>query len=345
MYFWVLGKTPELSLVELERVNPVDLTIKWGIAFFETENPDLLQSLWGLIKWWIIVNHDELDPYVKECKIVGVDSQELWLMMKRKFGIRRYKELELRKSDLEIKRKWIEIRLMWKGQYGVVLGRQNIDLYSGIDFDKPTHGMQIGMMPSKLAHILVNIWLWLQDKEIQTVYDPFCGFGTTNFIANALGHHTIGSDINITSSKQNLPRRKKQEFFQEEKFMTFFKHDVNDSFQKPFLDSVDVIVSEWRLGPVIKSDMHKHKTQTETILKEYLPSIVDLYSIFLDHTKEKMPKVPIIMTIPEYLRLDLPIIANRIKEHAETLWYEVTYLGEVYQRKKQQVGRRVVVFR
>lgn len=101
--------------------------------------------------------------------------------------------------------------------------------------------------------------------------------------------------------------------------MTFFKHDVNDPFEKAFLDHVDVIVSEGWLGPVIKSDMHKHKTQTETILKEYLPSIVELYKIFLSNIKQKMPNTPIVMTIPEYLRLDDPVIANRIKEHAQML--------------------------
>jgi DNA modification methylase len=40
------------------------------------------------------------------------------------------------------------------------------------------------------------------------VYDPFCGFGTTGFVANWLGHHFIGSDINITPCKENVKRWK-----------------------------------------------------------------------------------------------------------------------------------------
>ncbi len=346
MYFWILWKTPELSLLELYMLEPSELTTSWGIAFFETNKPEKIWQLWWLIKWWVVSDWEQLWWHLEWAKIVWVDSQELWLMMKRKYNIRRYKELDLRKSDLEVKKKWVEVRFFWKWKYWVVKGWQNIDLYSTIDFDKPAHGMQIGMMPSKLAHILLNIWCSLvEDKEKDiTIYDPFCGFGTTNFLANYYGHHTIWSDINITPSKQNMKRRERTDKYNNERMMTFFKHDVNDSFTKPFLKEVDVVVSEGWLWPVIKSEMHKHQDQTETILKEYIPSIVDVYKIFLENSREKMLWVPLVMTIPEYLRLDHPIIADRIAEYARLIWYKVDYVWEVYQRKKQQIGRRVVLF-
>lgn len=38
-----------------------------------------------------------------------------------------------------------------------VEGYQSISLYETIDFDKPVNSMQIGMMPSKLAHMMINI--------------------------------------------------------------------------------------------------------------------------------------------------------------------------------------------
>ncbi|MBP7848304.1 hypothetical protein KA013_03760 [Patescibacteria group bacterium] len=63
-----------------------------------------------------------------------------------------------------------------------------------LDFEKPVRGMQIGMMPAKLTQMLVNIGVAQTGKnpgdEI-TVYDPFVGFGTTVWIANSLGYHTI----------------------------------------------------------------------------------------------------------------------------------------------------------
>ncbi len=38
-----------------------------------------------------------------------------------------------------------------------VTGYQDIALYETIDFDKPVNSMNIGMMPSKLALMLINI--------------------------------------------------------------------------------------------------------------------------------------------------------------------------------------------
>jgi len=52
-----------------------------------------------------------------------------------------------------------------------------------IDFGKPAHGMEVGMMPAKLAQMLVNIGIATlhaqSGDDVYTVYDPFCGFGTT----------------------------------------------------------------------------------------------------------------------------------------------------------------------
>ena len=346
-YFAVLGKTPELSLAELQLVQPTDIQTEWSLVFFQTQHPERIWQLWGIIKRGEVVDEPQLKTSLqaKKLPIVWVDSNELGLMIKRNYGIRRYKVLDWGKTDLEIKRKWAEVFALWDGRYGLVTGWQDVDMYSAIDFDKPAAGMQIGMMPAKLTHILVNIWVSQTTADIPTIWDPFCGFGTTNFVANHLGHHTIWSDINITPTKQNLKRWKTHELHQEEGLITLFKHDVNDEFSKPFLDKVDMIVTEWRLGPVVKQEMLKHKNQTHTILKDNLWSIVELYSAFLTNTKKAVPHVPIVMTVPEYLRLDHPIISDRITEAATELGYAVTPTWEVYQRKWQQVGRRVLVLR
>ncbi|MEI8008619.1 MAG: hypothetical protein WCI00_04345 [bacterium] len=41
--------------------------------------------------------------------------------------------------------------------YGIVEQYQNIELYEAIDFGKPGRSMEMGMMPAKLAHIMINI--------------------------------------------------------------------------------------------------------------------------------------------------------------------------------------------
>ncbi|MDR0282585.1 MAG: hypothetical protein LBI53_04765 [Candidatus Peribacteria bacterium] len=70
--------------------------------------------------------------------------------------MKRFKQVDIIHTDMEVKNKGIEL-IKIKGEYGVVQGYQNIKLYEIIDFDKPARSMQIGMMPAKLTHTLINI--------------------------------------------------------------------------------------------------------------------------------------------------------------------------------------------
>jgi hypothetical protein len=109
--------------------------------------------------------------------------------------------------------------------------------------------MNIGMMPSKLALTLINIGVGEYEsnntiKHLNTIWDPFCGFGTTNFLANALNHNTIASDINVTSMKQNSKRRPTQSFYNKNGKELILKQDVTEEFKSPLLHHADIIVSE-----------------------------------------------------------------------------------------------------
>lgn len=121
------------------------------------------------------------------------------LAMKKKYKIKRFKKVELLHTDREVKDKGIELitlphncfplmkRDTMKGRgvgfVGFVQGYQNIKLYEIIDFEKPTRSMQIGMMPAKLTHTLINIGITTLMKENPSkevgdsnilIRDPFC---------------------------------------------------------------------------------------------------------------------------------------------------------------------------
>ena len=53
------------------------------------------------------------------------------------------------------------------GKWAQVLGYQNIRLYEVIDFEKPGRSMQMGMMPAKLTHTLLNIGLSYLKEDIE----------------------------------------------------------------------------------------------------------------------------------------------------------------------------------
>lgn len=64
--------------------------------------------------------------------------------------------MDLLHTDLDVKNKGIEL-IRIGNQRAQVLGYQNIKLYEVIDFEKPGRSMQMGMMPAKLTHSLLNI--------------------------------------------------------------------------------------------------------------------------------------------------------------------------------------------
>lgn len=349
MYFVVIGKTPGLSLIELESLDPIWLTRRWSLVCFDVEDETIFQErmalLWGSIKRWKV--YPSLEPLLKslqEAKIIAVNTRELGMTLKKQHGIKRFKEVDLTGANLEVKKEGIEIIDLWDGSIGLVQGRQHIDRSAAIDFDKPVRGMQIGMMPAKLTQILVTIWVHLTWKQVSdgvTIYDPFCGFGTTWFVANSLWYHYMWSDINITPAKQNQKRRLSTPYAHDDRHMTLFKHDVLDPFTKPFLQHVDVIVTEWRLGPVIKKAQRWHTLAQQDAMMENIEKIVHVYKGFLENAKDVFVGKPLVMTIPVYhTRGD--VIEQRITGYARDFWYIVEGVGEIYKRKWQVVGRRVL---
>ncbi|MEK7167023.1 MAG: DNA methyltransferase, partial [Patescibacteria group bacterium] len=78
---------------------------------------------------------------------------------------------------------------------GKTLIVQEFEKYSERDYNRPFREIQKGMIPLKLAKIMINLG---QIKKDQTILDPFCGSGTILQEANLMGYENIiGSDIDF----------------------------------------------------------------------------------------------------------------------------------------------------
>lgn len=90
------------------------------------------------------------------------------------------------------------------------IGVQDIDDWTLRDRVKPYADRKKGMLPPKLARIMVNLALEGTQKNLlseQTLLDPFCGSGTVLMEAALRGVQVIGSDLDrtaITGSNANL---------------------------------------------------------------------------------------------------------------------------------------------
>ncbi len=81
------------------------------------------------------------------------------------------------------------------------LAVQDIDWYARRDYDRPARSASVGMLPPKLAQVLVNT------THAPMVMDPFCGTGVVLQEALLLGRTALGSDLApemVAASRQNL---------------------------------------------------------------------------------------------------------------------------------------------
>ncbi|MFA7169965.1 MAG: DNA methyltransferase [Candidatus Paceibacterota bacterium] len=231
---------------------------------------------------------------------------------------------------------------------------QDIESYSVRDYEKPGRDAKIGMMPPKLAQIMINL---AQVKEGQMIFDPFCGTGTILQEALLNDYRVTGSDANdeqITRCRQNL------EWISEKYVMTYpdykvFQASFNEAIKKMKNDSVDAIVTESTLGPVYK------KIPNPTEIRSNYLALNKLYVRFLQNAKPILKnKGRIVVTLPAYQLKPKEYVFAEFVDNLEKLGYSrVCPLDKkfesseiritkrntiIYSRSAQIVAREIIVF-
>jgi len=105
------------------------------------------------------------------------------------------------------------------------------------------------------------------------------------------------------------------------------------------LQNAALIVSEWRLWPIVKD-----KTTVEEI-QQYASQVTDLSNKFLKNIKQyyKTHLPTIVITVPYYIGQENNI-ANQLDNQSKKLWRSCKIIKEVYARPKQNVGRQICIF-
>jgi len=87
-------------------------------------------------------------------------------------------------------------------------GAQNITAYAKRDQERPKRDAFVGMLPPKLAQIMINLAITQKsDASTQTILDPFCGTGVILQEAALNGYRVYGTDLSekmIHYSDNNL---------------------------------------------------------------------------------------------------------------------------------------------
>ena len=87
---------------------------------------------------------------------------------------------------------------------GYTVAVQDIAAYANRDEQRPARSLTVGMMPLRVAQILLNLCRFPTDAQI---LDPFCGLGTILQEGLAMGYRMSGSDLepqNVSRTERNV---------------------------------------------------------------------------------------------------------------------------------------------
>ncbi len=207
--------------------------------------------------------------------------------------------LEVRKNKIIEKGFLLEIMSGYgKTYYGLALGVQDIESFSAMEYDKPYTDKRMGVLPSKLARIMINL---AGLKKGQTLWDPFCGSGTLLLEGFAQGLNVIGSDVSgkaINMSQANIDWLGAKTGDATTKF-NIFKMDILKPDWKVLSllrkTQLDAVVCEPFMGPPQLTSLPQPKARI------YLEAVKKLYvSLFeiLDHSK--LSNFKAVIVVPSY---------------------------------------------
>jgi tRNA G10 N-methylase Trm11 len=282
-YLCVLGSTPELSLAELQSVlttQTINL-VRVDVAAIELESDqrasELMDILGGTVK--ILKSEQTLTDSSPESitqiliELLSQNEGKVTFSV-GEIGRDHLPKIELGDIKQQLKEQGISVRyveaprsglsaavllhhkqvkeyLIIQTESSLLLAKtvavQNIDEWTVRDRSKPYANRRKGMLPPKVARMMVN--LATQGTVGGTLYDPFCGTGTILAEALLMGCHVVGSDLDAdsaTGSDENLAWLKKT--YDVKGQVKVFASDVSQVHPTQFPRPIDYLVTEPFLG-------------------------------------------------------------------------------------------------
>lgn len=227
----------------------------------------------------------------------------------------------------------------------VTTALQDIEGFATRDYDRPGSDNKSGMLPPKLARIMVN--LTGADPKKDTLLDPFCGSGTVLTEALSLGfQHIIGSDNSekaISDSKTNIEWLNKT-YNLKPKTYDLLEADATILADEIEHESIDAIASEPYMGRPLYGNESKEGLEQQAV--ELGDLFVDSFKNF--HTILKKDGIAIFIIpkfkIGEYW-ITIDILHNIKKIGFEIVPFDQDHWSLLYHRENQHVGREIWKFR
>ncbi|PIR97290.1 MAG: hypothetical protein COT91_02220 [Candidatus Doudnabacteria bacterium CG10_big_fil_rev_8_21_14_0_10_41_10] len=238
---------------------------------------------------------------------------------------------------------------------------QDFSDYGRRDYQRPIRDSRVGMLPPKVAQIMINLAQYEPDEKNKGGYilDPFVGSGTVLQEAMLIGFKVLGSDISqkaVNDAEKNLDWFRTRYKLPPHKF----ELEVADvgKISKAFPDKKPLaIITEGTLGPTYAKEPNE---------SEMAKNFEELSKVYLSAFKEFKKILPkgrtVVMALPAY-RVRKGYISFPVVDKILKLGYDiqdpisqetVTKYGFlkvtprksiIYDRKDQIVVREIIIFK
>ncbi len=174
-----------------------------------------------------------------------------------------------------------ELLIATDGQKTVIartIAVQDIDSYTLRDRGRPMRDARVGMLPPKLAQIIVNLASSQHASRSEVLLDPFCGTGVTLQEALLMGYSTYGTDLEprmVTYSRENIDWLTGKYELSIDQSCTI---EEGDATLYTWSQPIHVVAGETYLGlPFTKMPDHRTLEQNvsdvNTILRKFLANL------------------------------------------------------------------------
>ncbi|MBQ8985005.1 methyltransferase domain-containing protein [Candidatus Saccharibacteria bacterium] len=361
MYLAVLGRQSEISIAELDALFREVKKVTSQIAVFDADDLPDIRRLGGSLKLAEKISEPVLDflagladgkitfgisdyTHGATFKTVNLEAMKLKKILTRHGrsvrivtgkGATLSTATSLHNGLSGKNPKKVELIKLDNDWYRVI-GVQDIDAYSRRDQARPSRDAKVGMLPPKLAQILINLCGPL--KKGAAVLDPFCGTGVVLQEAMLMGYRAYGTDVSermIEYSKKNL------EWLSDSKSTFLLSQGDATSFQ--WQESIDAVACEGYLGVPMSNP------PTEMKLKEQKQICTEIILGFLKNLGAQIKSgTPVVIAAPAWLQTNGKYSRLLIIDEISNMGYNVdnrSREGLLYHREGQVVARDIIILR
>ncbi|MFC1686611.1 methyltransferase domain-containing protein [Patescibacteria group bacterium] len=287
-----LGGTIRITEVdEIKLDDPIQEAAQFIAKNVQTES----KFSFGVSAFGLNVTNKDLIGIKKELKQLNLKSR--FVPYRKKDGV--LSSVQVTKNNLL--KDGVEIILL-KGQksyLGKTIAVQDFENYNKRDYGRPRRNPKAGMLPPKLAQMMINFGRGLTENDQPLLLDPFCGIGTVLQEATLLDLKSVGSDkdqAQVNSAKTNLGWFKK-EFSIKETFKVIHA-SIEELFKQIDKNSFDLIVTEPYLGPP------QERPLPEKLAQNVISQLVPLYIKSFGKFKKLLKEEGIVVIVFPVFRLE-----------------------------------------